>query len=614
MLRSRTTEFASVAFSTGSASTLSSGSITTPLLSDPDIPPPPSQPFVLTVNEVDSPRDPPSSPRLPSHPSLGCASNEAVGKDDVTQVQRCLQVQLENILHDCGFIYGEMWQPDHEQPGALRQAPNSVVIRHNSGAGDDPEKLQAFASMPQDKDVTLTVGQGPAGRAWQQGTREWCILDRLFDDPENPSTPMDTLAGELFHTSLAVPIFSMRRRLGVTAGSNNNTSGPRISGMEQLEREMAANSPLLMASHFHYDSLPVFEDKRALVAVFVFYTRKEWRVDEDKVGVKSPMVEAYLDTALRALQWELRMCAARTALRRHRAAVVSYGWRKLHHIVWHTRRLQELREQEAQHPTALPAPAPSTSTVPPTRKPTLDESAKSAQRLLSWEARTQQLSWADYIRERYRKLSAHPRAYCRRYIKKWRGGKGQRARPLDGGHCLLAALEVFVTFSLLTAVIKGAFIDESSFHLIGPFGAMATMYFTAPSSPFGQPRILLLSTLYALTVASVFAFFTHGIGPHRDEPLEVLLTGDEGDTFVLPAFLPYWLGVSLTMTIIIAGMAFFGITCPPAASAAVAFVAATPKVELSMWLFSFFIGWVVLGVVGLLINNLSPRRKWPLFW
>ncbi|CEL96976.1 unnamed protein product [Vitrella brassicaformis CCMP3155] len=528
---------------------------------------------------------PPDSPAIDDSYSTRL---QALAAEDLSAVQRCLRRHLEDLV-DSGFVYGEMWTPNDGMASLSRV---DGVMRPNTGAGDDVEKLQAFAKLPSEKNITLSPGVGLAGRAWQEGETEWNVLDQVFDDPENPSTPLDAPARELFHTSCAIPIFAMTaggirqrpqrpQRPPPRPPRARSGTVPSESAAAAVQSEMAAASSLLQHRHGGRASIGnvaqsmvltrrrstlMLTDTRELIAVFVVYTRREQRVDSDVPGMKGPLFDAYLKAALKVVQWDLRKCGAKGALARHRMVVVHHGWRKL---------------QEHFRAGGLKALA-----------------AKEGE-MMRLGVEDSQAGMQPYDRRWLMAVINDPWAY----FKKWRGAKGHPAKALDDRHCVLATVEVFLSFMILTLLQTYAFSDSpDSFHLIGPFGAMAVLYFVAPASPFGQPRILFLSTLFALTVSIVFSFITD--------------VGKSGHPWHYP-ILPFWLGATLCMTVSVVGMAKIGITCPPAASTPIAFLQAAPAVHRgTFWFFvsPFLIGWIVLLGVALLMNNLSPRRKWPLFW
>jgi len=181
--------------------------------------------------------------------------------------------------------------------------------------------------------------------------------------------------------------------------------------------------------------------------------------------------------------------------------------------------------------------------------------------------------------------------------------KGQDAH-IPGGHdiyyCMWVLLGTFTTMLLITGIDKrvesSPFRDAQLFALIGSFGAVASMAFSAPTSFFIQPRNVLGGHVIA-TVCSI--------------TLDYLVN----DAW-LP-IIPVWVAGALSPALASAIMSWFGLIHPPAAACAVIYITGDEKVKNMGWF--FFVMPVLLDctiaiVMGVLVNNMSRNRIFPLYW
>lgn len=131
---------------------------------------------------------------------------------------------------------------------------------------------------------------------------------------------------------------------------------------------------------------------------------------------------------------------------------------------------------------------------------------------------------------------------------------------------------------------------QDNLFLIGSFGATAVLLYGAPAVPFAQPRYVLgghfLSALIGVTVYQL-----------------------------LPD--PVWLASALAVSFAILAMYLTQTTHPPGGATALIAVIGSNKVHaLGFWyvLDPVLEGIALLLLVALLVNNLSPERRYPHYW
>lgn len=131
---------------------------------------------------------------------------------------------------------------------------------------------------------------------------------------------------------------------------------------------------------------------------------------------------------------------------------------------------------------------------------------------------------------------------------------------------------------------------QDALFLVGSFGASAILIYGVPKSPYAQPRNLVLGHTLSAAVGVTCA----------------LLLGS------FPA-LSAALAVSLALTV----MHLTNSIHPPGgATALIAVIGGDSIHQLSYWyvLSPVFTGAIIMLAVALLVNNLSPHRRYPEFW
>jgi CBS-domain-containing membrane protein len=126
--------------------------------------------------------------------------------------------------------------------------------------------------------------------------------------------------------------------------------------------------------------------------------------------------------------------------------------------------------------------------------------------------------------------------------------------------------------------------------LIGSLGASAVLIFGAIKSPLAQPRNLVGGHLISALIGVI--------------------------SYQLLAPLP-WLAASVAVATSIAVMHATKTLHPPGGATALIFVIGSPKIHSLGYLYVLFpvgAGVTLMLLVALLVNNLSPRRRYPEFW
>lgn len=176
------------------------------------------------------------------------------------------------------------------------------------------------------------------------------------------------------------------------------------------------------------------------------------------------------------------------------------------------------------------------------------------------------------------------------YIQKFRGGK--RVPPKAPYYEVLwSAIGAFLgIFAVYEIGHFQQFRIEDSLFLIGSFGASAILIYGVPKSPYAQPRNLVLGhTLSAIVGVSC-----------------ALLLSE------FPA-----IAASLAVSLALTAMHLSSSIHPPGGATALIAVIGSEQIhEMYFWyvLSPIFTGAVIMLVIALLINNLSPHRRYPEFW
>lgn len=176
------------------------------------------------------------------------------------------------------------------------------------------------------------------------------------------------------------------------------------------------------------------------------------------------------------------------------------------------------------------------------------------------------------------------------YLQKMRGGKRNPHRaPLH--EIFWSAVGSFL--GILSVYLVGHMQDlqlEDSLFLVGSFGASAVLIYGIPTSPYAQPRNLVLGHLLSAVIGVSCALFLK-------------------DNIAVAA------AVAVSLSIV--AMHFTRSVHPPGgATALIAVVGGSDIHELAYWyvLTPIGLGAVLMLVIALLVNNLSPHRRYPQYW
>lgn len=166
------------------------------------------------------------------------------------------------------------------------------------------------------------------------------------------------------------------------------------------------------------------------------------------------------------------------------------------------------------------------------------------------------------------------------YISKMKGYK--RTTPLVAPVPLDILLSMLGTLMGITVIVILS--HKFDLSVIASFGASAVLVFGVPDAPMAQPRNVIFGhTLSAVAgVATVMLF---------------------GLTWWSPA-----LGTALALLL----MLLTKTTHPP--GGATALFAVMSQVHFSYIFIPIMAGTVILVIIGLLVNNLSPNRHYPRYW
>lgn len=167
-----------------------------------------------------------------------------------------------------------------------------------------------------------------------------------------------------------------------------------------------------------------------------------------------------------------------------------------------------------------------------------------------------------------------------RYISKMKGYK--RTTPLVSPAPLDVILTWIGAFLGITAIVL--FSHKFDLAIVTSFGASAVLIYGVPDAPLSQPRNVIFGhTLSAAAGVATYMMF--------------------GLTWWSPA-----LGTALALLI----MLLTKTTHPP--GGATALFAVLSKAHPDYILTPIAAGAVILVVIGLLVNNLSPNRHYPRYW
>ncbi len=170
------------------------------------------------------------------------------------------------------------------------------------------------------------------------------------------------------------------------------------------------------------------------------------------------------------------------------------------------------------------------------------------------------------------------------YLEKFRGVKALSGLPYPSWQeILISGLGGLIIVALLQLVNTEWELVKA---FIVPFGATAVLVFAAPAAPFSQPRNIIGGHLIAgLTGIVVYTIFKEST----------------------------WWALALANGFAIALMVATKTVHPPAG--ATALLPVLNKITGLEWLVEpVLVGCLIFVVLGILLNNLWPKRRYPAFW
>eukprot|EP00293_Proteomonas_sulcata_P013020 CAMPEP_0184291798 /NCGR_PEP_ID=MMETSP1049-20130417/3697_1 /TAXON_ID=77928 /ORGANISM="Proteomonas sulcata, Strain CCMP704" /LENGTH=341 /DNA_ID=CAMNT_0026599329 /DNA_START=61 /DNA_END=1083 /DNA_ORIENTATION=- len=187
------------------------------------------------------------------------------------------------------------------------------------------------------------------------------------------------------------------------------------------------------------------------------------------------------------------------------------------------------------------------------------------------------------------------------YLSKFRGAD----HTFPGGHGYRYASWACLGTMLALLLISGVdsvlrqnynYKDEELFVLIGSYGAVAVMLFAAPTSLLVQPRNIIGGHVIAVVCAVSVDYLTS----EKYYPI-----------------IPQWIANAVVPAIATWIMCVTGLIHPPAGACAVIYMRGGPEIKSLGWLYlaiPVLVDAVVLIMLAIAINNLSSKRKYPLYW
>uniref|UniRef100_A0A7S1Y6L0 HPP transmembrane region domain-containing protein n=1 Tax=Grammatophora oceanica TaxID=210454 RepID=A0A7S1Y6L0_9STRA len=170
----------------------------------------------------------------------------------------------------------------------------------------------------------------------------------------------------------------------------------------------------------------------------------------------------------------------------------------------------------------------------------------------------------------------------------WTGGGMQIPPTMGWRQTFWTILGAFIGLLVLSS-INEMFLDltrSEYFLVIGPFGALMTLQYGLTSAPASQPRNVVLGQVVAGAVSLCF-------------------------TYIPEAILPVWVRQALGPAFAIGAMVKLGIPHPPAGAHSVIWAAG----EHDWSFYSIVVLCSIVSVVpATLVNNMSDKRQYPIYW
>ena len=176
------------------------------------------------------------------------------------------------------------------------------------------------------------------------------------------------------------------------------------------------------------------------------------------------------------------------------------------------------------------------------------------------------------------------------YIEKFRGGK-QVPPVAPVSEIVFSALGSFLGILAIYEIGHFSYLHfEDTLFLVGSFGASAVLIYGVPKSPYAQPRNLVLGHIISAITGVTCAMLLNAL-PELSAALAVSLSV-----------------VFMHMT--------KSIHPPGGATALIAVIGSDQIHQLSYWyvVSPILSGALIMLLIALVINNLSPLRRYPEYW
>ncbi len=155
---------------------------------------------------------------------------------------------------------------------------------------------------------------------------------------------------------------------------------------------------------------------------------------------------------------------------------------------------------------------------------------------------------------------------------------------------LWSGLGALIAMSALALVNINIWNQEGQVLLVGSMGASVMLIFGAPAAPFSQPRNVVGGHIVSALVG-VFVQQFLGFDP--------------------------WLASALSVSLATMAMHLTATLHPPGGATALIAVIGSAELKSLGYSYAFLpvgISAIVLVLIGILVNNLSARRRYPIYW
>ena len=187
------------------------------------------------------------------------------------------------------------------------------------------------------------------------------------------------------------------------------------------------------------------------------------------------------------------------------------------------------------------------------------------------------------------RLRLHAQNRYTSLVEKCKGSNIKAPPPVPLSNAVRAFVGSFLTFLALYSLSALACHETEHKIVLAPFGALLTLLFSLTAAPASQPRAIIYGQLVCISMALLGKYYLMDL-----------------------ARLPIWLVVPLTTSGGIAIMTKLGLAHPPAAAVIVALFA-QPDFSLMSGVF-VLAGNLVAIAVAVLVNNLSDKSQYPIYW